>query len=326
MPLITCGQTIVSLSDAETVLDGLLRAGVDVPNSCRAGACQSCLVRAVEGIVPPAAQVGLKDALKQQGYFLACACRPTTDLAVALAGEAVKRAAARVAAVHRLTADVARLHLACDDESFAFRPGQFANVARPDGLARPYSIASLPGEPIELHVRRVPNGRMSNWLFDDCRPGDALELRGPVGECFYTPGKPDQPMALVGTGTGLAPLYAIARDALRQGHTGPIRLYHAAADPSGLYLHAELTALAAAHANLSYRACVTAAAADGIGENVTVGDVQQVLLADVPKFAGWRVFLCGNPTLVAALRKKAFLAGASMKEIHSDAFVMRQSA
>ena len=46
----------------------------------------------------------------------------------------------------------------------------------------------------------------------------------------------------------------------------------------------------------------------------------------MPKLAGHRVFLCGNPDLVNLLRKKVFLAGAAMKDIYSDAFVMRTSA
>ena len=327
MATITCGSTLVALSDAESVLDGLLRAGLDVPNSCRGGACQSCMMRTTAGAKPPvAAQQGLKDAQKAQGYFLACVCRPSGDMTVSLADDAWTRARVRVRSVERLTAEVARLILSCD-EPFEYRPGQFANVVRSDGLARPYSIASLHGhEPhIEMHVRKVAGGRMSSWIYDEVAPGHELELRGPVGECFYTPGKVDQPLALVGTGTGLAPLYAIARDALRQGHAGQIRLYHGALDSSAFYLVEELKAMAAANANFTYTRCVLNAPADHSAD-VRVGDIEKIVVGDVGSFAGWRVFLCGNPQLVTGLRKKVFLAGASMKEIHSDAFVMRASA
>jgi NAD(P)H-flavin reductase/ferredoxin len=323
MSRITCNNVTVTLAESESALDGLLRAGVAVPHACRAGACQSCLVRAADGTPPPASQVGLKDSLKSQGYFLACRCVPTGDLTVSLAGDAVGRAGTRVLAVDRLTPDVARVRLQAL-EPFEFRPGQFVNVARPDGLARPYSIASLPGEPIELHVRKVPGGQFSGWLYDECRPGDTLELRGPIGECFYTPGKPDQPIALIGTGTGLAPLYAVARDALAQGHTGPIRLYHGGLTRSALYYEQTLRDLANQFANFSYHACVAEGVA-GSGD-VRVGDLEQIVRGDVPGFGGWRAFLCGNPAMVNGLRKKIFLAGAAMKDIHSDAFIMRQGA
>lgn len=324
MATITCNNVVVSLTENETALEGLLRAGVDVPNSCRGGACQSCLMRAVDGTPPPAAQAGLKDSQKAQGYFLACVCRPTADLSVALASDAFPRVPARIRQVERLTADVARLTLHCD-APFDYRPGQFANVVRADGLARPYSIASLHADGrIEMHVRKVPGGRMSAWIYDEATEGQPLELRGPVGDCFYTPGRPEQPLLLAGTGTGLAPLYAIARDAIQQGHTGPIRLYHGAVDESGLYLVHEMQALAAAHANLTYTPCVLSTRATT--GNLRVGDLEKIVLGDLGSAKGWRCFLCGNPQRVTSLRKKLFLAGAAMKDIQSDAFVMRASA
>ena len=71
-----------SLEEGESVLDCLLRNGEQVNSLCRSGSCQSCLLQATAGPVPAAAQAGLKDAWKQQGYFLACICRPREDLAL----------------------------------------------------------------------------------------------------------------------------------------------------------------------------------------------------------------------------------------------------
>jgi NAD(P)H-flavin reductase len=94
----------------------------------------------------------------------------------------------------------ARLRL---PQPFAYRAGQYITLKRGDGLSRSYSLASLPtDETLELHVRLAPHGRMSGWLFNEAREGDAIMLRGPAGDCFYTTGKIDQPMLLVGTGTG----------------------------------------------------------------------------------------------------------------------------
>jgi NAD(P)H-flavin reductase/ferredoxin len=325
------GAKTCALNDGETVLEALERQGVAVPNSCRAGVCQSCLMRATAGAPPAESQKGLKDALRAGGYFLACVCRPTADLTVQPAGDAARRARAVVRRVEKLSRDVARVVLACDGP-FDYFPGQFVNLVRPaDGLTRSYSLAGLrperpedPQDLMELHVRRVNGGAMSTWLHEQARPGDDVELRGPHGDCFYVPGRPGQPILLAGTGSGLAPLYAIARDALRQGHAGPIRLYHGALEAAGLYLVDELLDLSRRHDNFTYVRCLVSGE-DAPG--VRVGPLDMTVLNDaVPaggKFAGWRVFLCGNPELVNGLRKKIFLAGASMKEIYSDAFVMR---
>ena len=96
--------------------------------------------------------------------------------------------------------------------------GAVHHRAAQDGLARSYSIASLlTDDSLELHVRVLPEGRMSQWLASTARVGHADGDPGPSGDCFYTAGREDQPLLLAGTGTGLAPLFGIARDALRQG-------------------------------------------------------------------------------------------------------------
>jgi len=76
---------IFPLKEGETVLDCLLREGQGVAYSCRAGVCHSCMMKMPSGTIPPEAQEGLKPALKQQGFFLACQCHPVSDSEVMLA-------------------------------------------------------------------------------------------------------------------------------------------------------------------------------------------------------------------------------------------------
>ncbi|MBZ0253442.1 MAG: 2Fe-2S iron-sulfur cluster binding domain-containing protein, partial [Candidatus Methylomirabilis sp.] len=205
---------VFDCAEGETVLAALARGGVTVPSSCRVGLCQSCLMRAVEGTPPKAARKGLKETWVAQGYFLACSCVPEGDLAVALPDAAATSVRARVVEKSFLSESVVRLRLA-PEAAFEYRAGQYVSLARDDGLTRPYSLASVPESDalLEVHVRRAPGGRMSGWIFDGLAEGDALSVRGPAGSCFYVPGREDQPMLLIGTGTGLAPLYGIARDA-----------------------------------------------------------------------------------------------------------------
>lgn len=319
MAKILCAGQSVELLENETVLDGLLRAGLSVSHSCRAGACQSCLVRATAGAPPAEAQMGLQDGLKAQGYFLACSARPKADLQLRLPTEAEASVAARICDVSPLGPNTVKVRIE-PQAPFPYRAGQFVNVVRRDGLARSYSLASLPedGALLELHVRVLPGGRMSTWLGSAACEGAAVSLRGPSGSCFYTEGRPAQPLLLVGTGTGLAPLFGVVRSALLAGHTGPIHLFHGARTPRGLYLREELQALASRHHNLRYLPC----ALEGLGEpDVRVGAIDELVISLTAGLAQHRVFLCGDPGIVATLRKKVFLAGASMKEIYSDPFI-----
>jgi NAD(P)H-flavin reductase/ferredoxin len=320
MPRIVCDGHDLTLSAEDNLLDALLAAGITVASSCRAGACQQCLVQAKSGTPPREAQAGLKEAQRVQGYFLACQARVSEDLTISLSGARELDVPARVVSVEPLSRDVLRV-LVRPDTPLSYRAGQYITLVRADGLARSYSLASLPdsdGGCLELHVRVFPNGRMSSWLASHrCQQAD-VAIRGPLGECFYVPGNPKQPLLLAGTGTGLAPLWGILHDALASGHSGAIELWHGARISDGLYLVRELEALAAAHPHFTYRRCVLEGKADA---ETAVGPLDATVLSSAPSFDGRRVFLCGDPNLVNVMKRKIFLKGAAMREIHADAFV-----
>ncbi|HKO86788.1 MAG TPA: FAD-binding oxidoreductase, partial [Actinomycetota bacterium] len=85
-------------------------------------------------------------------------------------------------------------------------PGQHVDVrlTAEDGYRaeRAYSIASSPdGGRIELAVERLEDGEVSPYLAGELRPGDQLELRGPVGGYFvWEPGR-GGPLLLVAGGS-----------------------------------------------------------------------------------------------------------------------------
>jgi NAD(P)H-flavin reductase len=317
MPQIRFGGASYATATGETVLDCLLRNGASISHSCKAGACQSCLMKSTGGAPPPSAQQGLKDTLRTQGYFLACTLRPEEDIAVEQPG-ADKRRVARISGLTRLNETVVRVRLQ-PDEPFAYFPGQYITLFRKDGLARSYSLASLPHEDeMELHVRKVSGGAMSSWLHNEAATGHEVFLGGPSGNCFYTSGDGAEPLLLAGAGTGLAPLYGIARDALAQGHSGPIWLFHGALSAAGLYLTEELLDLETRHPNFHY---IRSVLRDEGNTGAEVGQLHDAILTRFPKLAGWKGYVCGDPSLVNLLRKKLFLAGMSSKSIYADAFL-----
>ena len=317
MPKVSFQGNDYSLAENETVLDALLRHGVPATHSCKAGACHACLLRASEGTIPKAAQAGLKEPWQAQGYFLPCVCRPETDLTVGAVGSDV-RVGATIAELRPLSPTVLLVRLECDSP-IHHRAGQYITLVREDGLARSYSVASSTiQQHLDLHVRRVAVGRMSGWLHDEAKAGQRLSVLGPSGDCFYTPGDTEQPLLLIGTGTGLAPLYGILKDALRHGHRGVIRLYHGAVDMAGLYLCEELAQVAGRHSNFTYQPVVLQGPAS---KDVVVGSIDRAVLESSPSLKSWRTYICGDPDLVQLLRKKVFLAGAASREIFCDAFV-----
>jgi len=305
----------------ETVLDCLLRNNVTISYSCKAGSCQLCLVKGTDGPIPEFAQKGLKDTLRAQGYFLACSCQPQADLTVIAAGNE-QRTPVRISSLESLNDTVLRVRLSAETP-FSYSAGQFVTVFRENGVARSYSLASLPDDSeLELHVRRIPGGAMSGWLHREARIGTRLWLQGPGGNCFYTAQNAEQPLLLAGAGTGLAPLYGIARDALRQGHTGSVWLFQGALTPRGLYLLKELEELARAWPNFHYvRSVLQDSDRAAEAEDIDVGPLDDCILARFQALGGWKGYVCGDAPLVNSLRKKLFLAGMASKAIYADAFL-----
>lgn len=319
MPTIRFEDAEYVLEAGESVLSCLERHDHEIPNACRSGACHSCIMRSFEGSLPPASQKGMREAQQAQGFFLSCQCYPETDLAIARAADSLGRVGATLVGKEVLNHRVLRVTLKAGAD-LAYFPGQFVNFVRPDGLVRSFSLASVPGldDDLHFHVALVDGGQMSAWLHHEADVGESLDLLGPLGNCFYVPGNLDQPMFLLGTGTGLAPLYGIVRDALHQGHRGPIHLFHGSLVSRDLYLTESLRELAASYDNFSYYACVR----DEDGEEwVNTGAVDEIAMKTVPDLKGWKVYLCGNPALVKQMQRKAFMSGASMRDIHADAFL-----
>jgi ferredoxin-NADP reductase len=301
---------------------------VRLPSACRAGACHSCLLRAESGDPGEQGSRGLRPTMVASGYFLACQARPVSDLRVAAAGrDVMTRAVLR--ARDWLSRDVLAVWLR-PERPVTFRAGQHVTVDRGDGVVRVYSIANLPAEAardgLELHVRVYPGGQMSEWLAR-AGPGTQVSIGTPAGECFYLPGDQAGPLLLAGTGTGIAPLLAIARDAVAAGHAGPVVMVHGAAEPSRLYLGERRQAdgrhpggrvpagrYLAGLAGIRWRAC-----ARSRGEEIA--EVAAAELAGLGDPAGTRAYLCGGRGTVAGLRRALFLAGVPLAGICADEFV-----
>jgi ferredoxin-NADP reductase/ferredoxin len=310
---------VVEVAAGDTVLDGFERAGIAVPSSCRAGACRFCVLRVVSGPVPPGSQDGLTESLRRSGHFLACVSRPERPFACAPAYGPAFRGYVAIQEIRVIGPEIALVRFA-RPETLAFVPGQFLTLRRDGGVRRSYSIASPASEPrfFDIHVRRIPGGRMSGWLHAEARPRDELWAEGPKGRCTYYPGAPDEPLTLVGTGTGMAPLLAVAEDAVRQGHRGPITLIQGALSEDRLYLRAELEALAARAANVRSLACVR----DGpASDEIVVGDLKQLVMTEAAVDATRRVYLCGDPGVVRDLNRRLVLHGIGARRIHADPFV-----
>ena len=316
MPCLTFkGQQYQMLAD-ETVLDCLLRHGVNYPNSCQSGVCQACLIKTSEPQhIKVSWQQGLKPTLATDGYFLACQAKPEADFSCHQPSTADSASFAKIMSKKMLNHNVLCLRLTTNDYH-SWKAGKYLNLVNPGGIIRSYSIANLPHRDkfIELHIKLYPNGLMADWLITPAKVGTKIQLRGPIGSCFYA--NPDHqpfPMILIGTGTGLAPLIGILKDALDQHHQGRQILIHGGANSEDLYFDQQLTELDQRHANFTYYSTAR--------DSENASSLDALLEAAVQTNKDANVYVCGSEKVTNQLKMKAFLAGIASAAIYSDTFL-----
>jgi ferredoxin-NADP reductase len=130
------------------------------------------------------------------------------------------------------------------------RAGQHVDVrlTAEDGYQaqRSYSIASAPEDAdLVLTVERLDDGEVSPYLVDELRPGDELELRGPIGGYFVWGASLGGPLLLIAGGSGVVPFRSILRHHEAIESTVPVRLLYSARSQAEVIYREELTGIAA---------------------------------------------------------------------------------
>jgi NAD(P)H-flavin reductase/ferredoxin len=303
MPELRVGNERWQVPAGTGLLEALNSHGTGVPSSCRAGHCHTCRVRCVAGLPHDQRPHALPASEYAQGWRLACQCQVSGDLEIVPYNAKADGTDACVSDLQWLSSQVLRVRLA-PVRPVRYQAGQHVVVWTPNGVARPYSLAGLPGEApwLELHVQCGRPGAFVA-VARALKVGDHLRL-GEVlgGPLHYDPAWASRPLWLLASGTGLAPLWAVLREALRQGHAEAIRLVHMAA-PGEHYLEGELQALAARHANLE------------LDMRAPVAD-----LNDLRPVRHTIALACGAPALVEAIGKRLFMAGLPRGQLLTDTF------
>jgi ferredoxin-NADP reductase len=140
--------------------------------------------------------------------------------------------------------------------------GQHVDVrlTAPDGYQaqRSYSIASAPrSKDIELAIERLEDGEVSPFFHEVARPGDTIEVRGPIGGHFVWRAADGGPILLIAGGSGIVPLVAIVRDWSAAQPKTPVLLVYSARTWEDLVFRDELLNIQAHETDFLFIATTT---------------------------------------------------------------------
>lgn len=326
MPSITLSSGARFPALAETsILEAATRAGLALPHGCMTGRCGACKSRVLQGATRPLQQeTGLSRQELSDGWILSCARTADTDLVLDV--EDLSRLAlpmprtwpCRISEINRLAPDVARVRLRLPPSAdFHFVAGQYIDVIGHNGIRRSYSLAcaDAKGTLLELHIRAVEKGEMSEYWFNQAAPNDLLRLHGPLGTCVLreTAGID---LFFLATGTGIAPVKAMLESLTRlhpEHQPAAVTVLWGGRHSSDHYL--DRSDLQGAHTFIPVRSLP-----DGAWVGAT-GHVQDVLLASNPRLDTAAVYACGSNAMIQGARQRLVQAGLPPERFHSDAFV-----
>lgn len=320
----------LAVGPGRSVLDAGLEAGLPLLHQCRSGSCSTCLATLVEGeaLTLPGAASSLLASERAEGHRLLCVTGAQGDCRFALPYDSkvgenrAVEAHAFVNALEPVAADVMRVELELAEDSWIdFRPGQFIQVKVPGtDQSRSYSIATTPAElpRIELLIRLLPGGVMSEYLLNRAAQDDVLEISGPYGAFFLHEGI-KAPHVMIAGGTGLAPMMAMI-DAIRArpGRKPPILLSFGCQSAEGLF-HGEAIELRQHWLpTLKVQRSVDRGPAP---DGVRVGNPVEAIGKDGALEPETVAYLCGPPGMIEAARAHLRALGLSPENIHSEQFV-----
>lgn len=219
---LTSGKRFVAKAD-EAILDAASRGNISLPYSCKTGRCSTCKCKVINGATRALhLESGLTEQEKAEGWVLSCVRAVETDVLLEvddLGGIELpipKTWPCRISEIKPLASDVVQVLLRLPPTAdFRFIPGQYIDVIGPNGIRRSYSLAnaSFAEKVLELHIRAVEGGTMSNYWFNQAKPNDLLRLNGPMGT-FFLRETAGIDLIFLATGTGIAPVKAMLESML----------------------------------------------------------------------------------------------------------------
>nr|WKF61211.1 3-ketosteroid-9-alpha-monooxygenase, ferredoxin reductase component [Paraburkholderia busanensis] len=210
------------------------------------------------------------------------------------------------------------------ERAFVFEPGQFITLELEidgESINRCYTISSPPTRPhtISITVKRVPGGKVSNWLHDNLQAGSQVRVLGPSGE-FTCARHPARKFLFLSAGSGITPLMSMSRAHHELGEDSDIVFVHSARTPDDIIFARELDLIAANQAQFRTAFVCERLGARTNWHGVTGFLTLPLLRLIAPDFLEREIFTCGPAPYMQAVRKLLDEGGFDRHHYHEESF------
>jgi CDP-4-dehydro-6-deoxyglucose reductase len=171
---------------------------------------------------------------------------------------------------------------------------------------------------LELHLRLIPGGSFTEYVFSSMKERDILRFEGPLGS-FRLHEESSRPVVMVAGGTGFAPIKALVEHAIHSGITRPMAIYWGAKNRAELYLPDLPPQWAAQYPHISYVPVLSEPEAGDAWQGRT-GLVHQAVLEDIADLSRYQAYVCGAPVMVEAALRDFVAHGLPADEFFADIF------
>jgi CDP-4-dehydro-6-deoxyglucose reductase len=302
----------------DTILEAALRAGIPLNYGCSGGNCGLCKAKVVSGQIKKIRNHDyvIPEAQKKQGYVLLCSNTAVTDVEIEapVAGSVqdipFQQISARVKAVGLLSHNMALLRLQTPRTSrLRFLAGQYATLQLGKSLSADLPIASCPCDDrnLHFHVRRMPGNLFSDYVFNQLKSNEAVDVEGPQGE-FILQEKSPRALYFIAFDTGFAPIKSLIEHAMSLDAAEAMHLYWIGSDADSIYMPNMGRAWADALDNFTFSSRVTGfdlRAVTGKRE-ANLRAMLEEIIEGSPDLPAGDVYLAG-PESAAAVAEQFFL-------------------
>lgn len=285
-----------NLTDNISILEAAISQGINLPYGCRNGDCGGCKCNVSSGVLMD--DNGHK--IESLNDVLLCQSFANSDIVLDIPGFdnsiKIRNYLAKIIKLdkHNNTA-IMQIQIP-NTQTFNHLPGQFIEI-NAAGVTRSYSIANIANDNkiIELHIRHYLNGFFSTKVWNDYKVGSVIKFKAPLGN--FTLQSTQNPLLMVCTGTGFAPINSLLQHMLQIGSTRSVHLIWGNYEEDDFYCLDYLEQYK--KLNLKLSLC-----ANKVQDVTTFSSllVTQVVSQEYNDLSNYEVYACGNPNMINDIR------------------------